>query len=582
MIRTKTLKHIPIVLFGGLIIILPLLKYCVKYYDYSSVFYGICFVSITLLISVLFINSKGLSFSKIDILVSGYFVYSILSIVISKPNIEPLFYYKWGSLVLIYLFVRLNKSVDIMFWCIPIIVSGSIQGVIGIFQYYDLIGSFSRVFSVTGTFSNPGPYGGYLMVSLMSLLAITNKMTISNRRSLSLQIFTFLILITGLFISNSRAAILGMCVSLAFVCFQHINSLNIKTNYIKLKYIKAIILCCIPIVLFVLLQYKQGSVLSRILVWRVSIDMFLSNILFGIGSGNFAKTYMFFQESYFINNPESIFQLYSNNHHHPLNEFIHLIVEQGIIGASIIAILIHKCTKKQSQNILSVSALIALITFGLFSNISENYYLLIYLPILVGLCSNNDSCYHYKVKNENFAYAKTIIAIMSVGVLICGYWQMSQYNQYNRAITTYSLFNRQLKYEEFEDIFNIPNINFGLRLAKKIKDHDDAVLAVKYLNNISEYIPNSEIILDTGILYQSIGELDKAEYCFLKSSFMVPARILPNYRLFQLYIEKCDTGKALQVAEKIIKQKVSITSSLTLQIKKEAKEYIDCYSDRVN
>lgn len=555
---------------------MPLLKYFIKYYDYSSVFYGFCCVSIALLLSVIFINHKVLSFSKIDVLVFGYICYSILSIVINKLNIEPLFYYKWGSLVLIYLFVRINNPVDIMLWSVPIVISGLIQSVIGIFQYYDLIGSFSSAFPITGTFSNPGPFGGYLMVSLLFLITISMKMPISNRNSYLFLFFVFLIITPSLIFSNSRAAILGMFVSLTFISYQLIIPLSYKIKYIKQKYIKAIIFGCIPIiVLFFLLQYKQGSVLSRLLVWRVSIDMFFENIMFGIGSGNYSKMFMIFQEAFFIKNPDSIFQLYSNNHHHPLNEFIHLIVEQGIIGSSFVLLITHRCIKTHFRDTQPVAVFVAFLTFSLFSNISENYYLLIYVPILIGFCSNNDSCYCYKVKVEYFKYIKTIIAIMSVAFFICSYRQMSRYNLYNNNITEYAYFNKQLKPGEFEDAFYLHNINFGLRLAKKIKDNDEAEVAVKYLKNITEYIPNSEIIMDMGILYMSIGRFDQAEFYLIKSSFMVPARILPNYSLFKLYKEKGEYENALKIAEKIIKQKVSIISSQTLQIKKEAKEFIN-------
>lgn len=94
-----------------------------------------------------------------------------------------------------------------------------------------------------------------------------------------------------------------------------------------------------------LINYKHymnvqgGSLVERITAINIGIDMFLDNILLGVGWGN----YGWFVQKY---NTNPLFNINPGGFFSANNQYIVILSELGIVGVFIVSIFIYSCTKR--------------------------------------------------------------------------------------------------------------------------------------------------------------------------------------------------------------------------------------------
>lgn len=86
---------------------------------------------------------------------------------------------------------------------------------------------------------------------------------------------------------------------------------------------------------------------------------------------------------------------------------------------------------------------------------------------------------------------------------------------------------------------------------------------------IRTIIPTSESWCNIGDYYKKLGEYDKAVGCYKAASYMVPTRVIPNYKIWRHYIEKGERHNADEYAKKILTQPIKVENTVTLSIKRE-------------
>ncbi len=92
---------------------------------------------------------------------------------------------------------------------------------------------------------------------------------------------------------------------------------------------------------------------------------------------------------------------------------------------------------------------------------------------------------------------------------------------------------------------------------------------------INDAFPSCENFVAIGTFHYAKLEFVSAEYYFKQASAMLPNRIIPRYKLWELYSDIGMTEKALKVAHDIISTKEKIESTYTLSIKKKMRQFID-------
>ena len=80
-----------------------------------------------------------------------------------------------------------------------------------------------------------------------------------------------------------------------------------------------------------------------------------------------------------------------------------------------------------------------------------------------------------------------------------------------------------------------------------------------------------------GNLHLQSSQTEEAEACFLAAQNMTPDRIVPKYDLFKFYRDKGDKDKAKECAEVIIQSSPRTYNAVTIEIKAEARDYVENY-----
>lgn len=173
---------------------------------------------------------------------------------------------------------------------------------------------------VGGFFGNPNKLGGVmaLAVPFFSYFLLKYK---NDKILFSISLGTLISLFAGLYISGSRGACLNIIIECAaFVALYLYRNKYISFSFRKIMFISVLIL--VACVMFVTLNERSYDY-ERILVWQSSVEMFLDNMLFGIGLGNFNSVYNDGYISALAKEP---------NLSHPHNVYLFYLAETGIVG----------------------------------------------------------------------------------------------------------------------------------------------------------------------------------------------------------------------------------------------------------
>jgi predicted Zn-dependent protease len=151
---------------------------------------------------------------------------------------------------------------------------------------------------------------------------------------------------------------------------------------------------------------------------------------------------------------------------------------------------------------------------------------------------------------------------------------MKQAASYLRAFTkeniSYSCIN-----EKYKSIIE-KDINFALILSKQIVRHGTSEESINVINRISEHtISTSDMICDLGDAYSFAGNYNKAQQAYTDAYYMVPGKITPLIKLFNLQRENNDISRAKLTAERILNNRYKVTGSLVVRSKNQAKHFIN-------
>ncbi|MDR2129624.1 MAG: hypothetical protein LBP56_00405 [Odoribacteraceae bacterium] len=160
-------------------------------------------------------EASGLHFTIIDALVGLYLLYGVINLIwVKKLQVDPFAWCRWvamaGGYVLYRADVHKRGLLPAIAW------SGVLQSVIAIGQATGVLEGNHSLFTVTGSFRNPGQLGGYLAVTgtVAWYLLINGK---RDRRGQWARDFSiFAITLVGLILADSRAGGLAACGGIAF------------------------------------------------------------------------------------------------------------------------------------------------------------------------------------------------------------------------------------------------------------------------------------------------------------------------------------------------------------------------------
>lgn len=516
-------------------------------------------------IVILYLSTSRIKLKAIDILCLVYFIYNLLWLLVTSKtkNIETI--YLFFFLAMLYINIRNISSIyyKYILYSFPfIVISHFIYYICWENPYYFLY-EHKGVF--TGFLHNSGLWGEFVAMTLICNIGLIHLNKKSKKTS-TLLIFVSFIVSFMLYESDSRASWLSFAIGiLTFfspLIIKHLpKSIIIRTGSLL------ILICLCTYLISGLYSYKKDSADGRILIWKISLEMVKDKPILGYGFDGFRKNYMNYQAAYLQEKqlPETINNLADDNHH-AFNEFLRIIIEQGIIGVIILFIFlttIGYTIYKYKLYIDTVSrtiisCLTALLFFSFFSYPLSTFHINALIVILLaGLaCSSQDTpIWKLQIRSISLIIPYSIIFFISSVYLFSYSKANSDWLNTLKGVYT----NDNILEEARKKLSGNPYFlsTYGKYLNKK-KRYSKAVSILS--QSIKEY-PSYYTVMELGISYKAQKKYTEAMHCFVKAMHMIPHKIKPLYFMMELYYDQKNYKSAIQLSNRILCKQPKIRSS---------------------
>ena len=499
--------------------------------------------------------SKNIRINVADILLLSYCLYAVTRMLLAGESYtEPLTKVKWLLLGLMYIIGRLSDGKYVPL----VLIAVGLGGVL----------SF-----LFGFFFNSGHLGAYISIGLSGVVCLLSE---KDRPLLekSLLALLGLLLLIVLVLSKSRGALLAFFVAVAYLFFS-----SGKFNRLKIerKRLVFVLLACMALFgVFLLYRIRPGSADVRLLIWSASSEAFLKAPLFGYSSGAVQSLYMLWQAEYFQAHPLSSFAPLGTNHYQTFNEYLRILCEQGFAGFVLFTLfVVFAFRKSKNRGVNAASISLGVSSFFLYTY--DIIPVIILAPLFLGFASSSKGI-HSPKKKSRLAAVPVCVCVMLSAAFVC--WSVGR--KYYSAEKDLRHFIRlpedcitnRISPSSESIIFRNKDMtllyaNHSFRLSSEDR--------IAVLEHCAKRITVVEMMSALGNLHLQSSQTEEAEACFLAAQNMTPDRIVPKYDLFKFYRDKGDKDKAKECAEVIIQSSPRTYNAVTIEIKAEARDYVENY-----
>lgn len=512
-------------------------------------------------------NKRFPEISMVDIIIACYAGYILFNSFFIRPlPVTNIFLLKFLSVCLIYISIRMMTDKQQKTGSLSIAIIGTLEAVLVILQNYGWVESEHLLFNCTGSFFNPSLAGGFLACSFcisVYLLIIT--------RICFKKICLFIsgvLQINALVLTHSRAGWIAAIIGLCYLLW-HTDSIVIQRSKAFIK--KSLIVQCIIIGIVIIAaisayQYKKASADGRLFIWGICLDMSKDKLITGHGTGMFREKFPNYQAAFFMQNPDSDNVDYAGNPLYPFNEYLSVLVTQGLIGVAFLILIVNSLSfHSSSKGVRQQRAF--LLTWGIFACFSypmAHYRLMILLPFLIALLPIKSRI----LRNHLGLWTKIII----LGVIISGiYVGISGILTYSKLEKAYNKHER-ISQELYNDIkYDLTLLNhYYNSIANKLPACEEFYLLKEYV----ELYPSSYGLCELGRRYKSRKLFSRAKECFIFAYHINPSLIVPQYELFLLYREEKNMNQMVAIGERILHQPVKQENTISIKIKTEVRKIL--------
>ena len=459
-----------------------------------------------------------------------------------------------GAWIALYMLLRCTPLARIpnKVWAFLCATLGCLEVGLGLMQLTGFRPSGHHLYAMTGTFFNPAPFGAFLVVMLVVILATYKR---EGGKALGVVAVMLLIVLPAAW---SRAALLGCAVCVVLLYRTYI-----------VRYWKAVVTCSV-VILVVLYFLKQGSADSRALMFIVSFRIWMKHFWMGTGAGGYLHALGEGQSEYFATHPDSVFIPSVGVAGMPFCEPMRLAVELGTVGLVLVAIvLVLTAWRLWRARHPLFYGLLALLVFSLFSYPFNIPVFGAILAVIVASAAN--------MGEEKCVSAGKVCSFIGATAL---------------GVTVYALLLPRIEakkeYERFSYMKDEAFIKDYYELLPKLNDNPKFLFNFGSLLRDADRYNDSNAMLRQGTLlsvdpmfhilmgrnYEDMQEYGMADSLYLHAFNMVPNRIYPLYRRMKLYETMEDSTKMLDMARRVTDFKVKVESPATRDMKKEAEEMI--------
>lgn len=466
------------------------------------------------------------------------------------------------------------------------ILAGAVEAVWGLAQVYGFTASNHSLYALTGSFYNPGPYSGFLAMTLPVCLyewlkRRKEKKTAIYYIALSVLVLLICVLPAGM----SRSAWMAGAVSSAYIAYMHYR-----------KEIHAYIRCHrrrtkVGAILLVLLAggmlagvylMKKDSADGRLLMWKVSVRAIAGQPWRGYGWDGVPGAYGQAQEDYFsAGNYTETEERVAGSPEYVFNEYLQVAMAWGV-PVLLMALLVVGGSGYAGHRQKEYGLCGALLSLAVFSFSSYPFQFLLFvvaLALLVTGCAIKT----LSSRRPLVCMAGTVFLLLSAGY---GCYRVYRWKEVRETASSAwhrkQMFYRSGAYEQaaevYAEIYEDMKWNarylfeYGHALHKLHRNEESNVVMKEALK-----VSGDPMILNIiGKNEQEAGNYAETEYWLIRSTHRLPGRIYPYFLLAKLYAEPgfYQRQKLEQAARMVMEKEPKVQSTAIRQMREEIKKLL--------
>ncbi len=431
---------------------------------------------------------------------------------------------------------------------------------LALLQHARWVESNHPLFEVTGTFGNPAPLGGLLALSIVIVVWLLSGFGRKKRKwAFGLLAIAVVGLSYVLWLTQSRAAWMAIVMGLLFLGWHQ--RWWQKIPFQRKSFVMGICLLLGIIGCAALYQMKKDSADGRLLIARNTLAMMAERPFIGWGTGGWDARYMHCQADYFTRHPDSPYAMLADDVGYPYNEFLWVTAEQGLVGLLLafgLLCSLYRYRKESRSGRLGKALLTVFVTFSLFSYPLSVFPLQVTLAALLG-CMKSRPLKCFAVPRGTLRIMGALVCICLIGVGIISYMVYDKVRAGKETYRLYPYFRYNVKLmERYVPSCADEPLDFRMALLK------DAIALA----------PTCGLYLEMGDLCRQKGDWIKAEECYDKAAAMIPHRLTPKFKLFELYREQGDCENACRMAEIVVEAPVKKEGTRVLRMKAQADAFL--------
>ena len=455
-------------------------------------------------------------------------------------------------------------------------VWGVTEAACGLWQALGRGVSRHALYAMTGHFSNPGPFGGFIACIMTVAFAWVYTSLREKPNGSSIKKVTegiaLIALAAGMLVlpaSMSRAAWLGLAVAVVVTLLGDGVARGWVQRHRLVIPLGAVVVAALLAGAFMM---KRDSAVGRLHIWDIEARAVMARPLFGAGPGLGLGAYGDAQAAFFRDRLPDPSVTDSNDclfsqlpallrirvqaagcPEYPFNEFLGIGMETGLPGlllalsAAVLALL----SLFRRRNPFA-AGLLCWVVFALASYPLSIPQLCIL--VVVFLAEAASPYEKRKFRSETCASSQSEpktagITILSalLGLVLCVMsWQLGESGSGRRSVWPAALRAKSTELQRSVDYRRLYADGHALFQAGRFAES----LELLRLGALLSSDPMFDIII--GRDYEALGDFDKARDAYLRAHYMVPGRLYPLVRLMRLQVRSGQDTQAMQTARTLL------------------------------
>lgn len=339
-----------------------------------------------------------------------------------------------------------------------------------------------------------------------------------------------------------------------------------------------------------LYQYKRGSSIGRIYIYEHCMSIIYQNPILGVGLDRFIIA-MSDQQAQRLSNKLVLteYDYAAGEIEYAFNEFLHLTVEQGLVGLGIFLFIVifliqgwyHIKEGEISHNMIGYYGVFtAILVSSLFSYPLHEPGIAALFYFVLGTLSA--TLFENKVSFVWSGLSRRLFLVVLVLGCVLAFYHRFQY--LSAELTWAKAFknlhqseNGDRYLEDYRDIYPVLKtnryflFNYGAELSVRGQLED----GIEILHEAEKHLNYERVALFLGETYWKLGDIENAEKYLLRAMHLMPYKFFTRFQLVNLLVGIKRQDEALQLAKSTLAIKPKFDQELVKEVKRALKEFIE-------